>query len=152
MTREKSKRIIGIDYGLARIGVAISDELKIIASPLNTIACQKKLEDTVKIIIAEIERIQESKDCVIEEIIFGMPLRMNGNVGVQADEVKALAELLKSHIETPIVLWDERLTTVQAERSLREGKMTRKKRSKVIDNVAAAIILQSYLDHKKATL
>ncbi len=150
--KKKPTRIIGIDYGLARIGVAISDELKIIASPCSTIPCQKKLEETAKIILNEVESIEKAKNCEISEIVIGIPLRMNGQIGVQADEVKALSDILKSLIEIPIVLWDERLTTVQAERALREGKMTRKKRVKVIDNVAAAIILQSYLDNKKGPI
>ncbi len=150
--KEKPTRIIGIDYGLARIGVAISDELKIIASPCSTISCQKKLEETAKIILNELEAIKKTNNCEISEIVIGMPLRMNGQIGVQADEVKALSDILKSFIEVPIILWDERLTTVQAERALREGKMTRKKRTQVVDPVAAAIILQSYLDHKKGPI
>ncbi|NGX58067.1 MAG: putative pre-16S rRNA nuclease [Chlamydiae bacterium] len=142
----KPTRIVGLDYGLARIGIAISDELKIIASPGKTISGSKKLEYAAKNIVSEIESLKQEKSCDIEKIVIGMPLRMNGQVGVQADEVKALAQILESLIDIPIVLWDERLTTVQAERSLREGKMSRKKRSKVVDSVAAIIILQSYLD------
>lgn len=147
--KQKRARIIGIDYGLARIGIALSDEMKIIASPRATIPCQKKIEETAKTLLEEMDRIKKDKDCDIEEIVIGIPLRMNGQVGVQADEVKALAAVLESLVKTPITLWDERLTTVQAERSLREGKMSRKKRTKFVDNVAAALILQSYLDHKR---
>ncbi len=144
----KKSRIIGLDYGLARIGFAYSDEMKIISSPGKTIKSEKKLEETAKKIVDEVTRFSTEKNCTIESIVIGIPLRMNGEVGVQADEVKALSEYLKEMTEIPIILWDERLTTVQAERSLREGKMSRKKRSGVVDNVAALIILQSYLDQK----
>jgi len=146
--RAKPTRIVGLDYGLARVGFAYSDEMKIIASAGKTIESEKKLSDTAKKIVQEITSFEEEKNCAVEALVIGIPLRMNGQVGMQADEVKALAEALKGLCEIPIILWDERLTTVQAERSLREGKMSRKKRSKVVDNVAAMIILQSYLDQK----
>jgi len=144
----KPARIIGLDYGLARIGFAYSDEMKMIASPGRTIQTEKKLEDTARKIHTEVKAFEEEKNCVVEIIVIGIPLRMNGQVGMQADEVKALAEILRPLIAAEIVLWDERLTTVQAERSLREEKMSRKKRSKVVDNVAAMLILQSYLDQR----
>lgn len=148
MPAPKPTRLIGVDYGLARIGLAVSDETKLIASPFKTIASEKKLEGTAKRLISAIEELKSEKSCDIEAIVIGIPLRMNGQVGVQADEVKALAQVLETLVDIPIILWDERLTTVQAERMLREGKMSRKKRSKVIDNVAATIILQSYLDQR----
>jgi len=144
----KPTRIVGLDYGLARIGFAFSDEMKIIASPGRTIQTEKKLEETAKKIISELKAFEEEKNCCIETLVIGIPLRMNGGVGMQADEVKALADLLRPLTDAEIVLWDERLTTVQAERSLREEKMSRKKRSKVIDNVAAMLILQSYMDQR----
>jgi len=144
----KPTRIVGLDYGLARIGFAFSDELKIIASPGKTIKTEKKLEETAKKIVSELTAFEQDKNCVVETLVIGIPLRMNGQVGMQADEVKALAELLKTSTNLEIILWDERLTTVQAERSLREEKMSRKKRSKVVDNVAAMIILQSFLDQR----
>jgi len=144
----KPTRIVGLDYGLARIGFAFSDEMKIISSPGRTIQSEKKLEETAKKIASELKTFEEEKNCLVETLVIGIPLRMNGGVGMQADEVKALADILQSLISAEIVLWDERLTTVQAERSLREEKMSRKKRSKVVDNVAAMLILQSYLDQR----
>lgn len=142
-------RIVGLDYGAARIGVALSDERFIIASPHSTIQAEKKMQRTAEKVIAELHLLQENLRCEIQEIVIGIPLRMNGQVGVQADEVKHFATLLQTLTTVPVVLWDERLTTVQAERSMREGNLSRKKRSQGIDKVAAALILQSYLDAKQ---
>jgi len=148
----KKTRIIGIDYGLKRIGIAISDELKIIATPVKTLVTDKKLAHTILLVKNELQRLSAEKNCLIEQIIVGNPLRMNGQVGLQADEVKLFVEELKLLIECPIILWDERLTTVQADRSLREAELNRKKRSSVVDTVAAALILQSYLDSRSFLL
>lgn len=141
-------RIIALDYGLARIGVAVSDETKLIASPLMTITTERKSEYTIAKILKELAIHQETLHYQIEEIVIGLPLMMSGKSGLVADEVKHFAELFRKSVAFPIVLWDERLTTVQAERALRESSLTRKKRSQVVDKVAAVIILQSYLDSK----
>ena len=144
----KAKRLIGIDFGMARLGIAISDERQIIAAPYETIHAEKKTELTVAKILVLLQQLQETHACDIEEIIVGLPLMMSGRTGFQADEVKHFVQLLSQATTIPVRTWDERLSTVQAERSLRESRMTRKKRSKVVDIVSAAIILQSYLDHK----
>jgi len=144
----KASRIVGIDYGMARIGVSLSDERKILASPIATVQAEKKLELSVKKVLAEIEKQQAEKNFLVEEIVVGLPLMLNGSIGMLADEVKLFVEQLREVTDIPIVTWDERLTSVQAERSLMESGMSRKKRSKVIDKVAAVIILQSYLDSK----
>lgn len=146
--RAKPKRCIGIDFGMARLGVAISDEMQVIATPFQTIQAAKKAEFTVAKIVDLIAQLQEMHSCEIEEIIVGLPLMMSGRTGFQADEVKHFVQLLSHATSIPVRTWDERLSTVQAERSLRESHMTRKRRSKVVDIVSAAIILQSYLDHK----
>lgn len=145
----KPKRIVGIDYGMARIGIALSDEMQIIATPYQTVQTEKKTEQTAAKVVNLLIQVQENLKCEIEEIIVGLPLMMSGKTGFQADEVKHFVSLLAKSTSIPVRTWDERLTTVQAERSLRESRMTRKKRSKVVDIVSAAIILQSYLDHKK---
>lgn len=137
------KRIAAIDFGLARIGLAISDENQIIAFPFTTIKAEKKLDSTAAKVIKEL-----SGKYVLEEIIIGMPLLLSGKKGFLADEVKSFIESLSKVTEVPIVAWDERLTSVQADRSLRESDMTRKQRAKHVDTVAATILLQSYLDHK----
>ncbi len=139
-------RILGIDYGLARLGVALSDERKIIASPLTTVQAEKRMVQTVTKLCREIEQIEAQNRCNIQKIIIGIPLRMNGQVGMMADEVKVFVELLKKKVSCEVITWDERLSSLQAERSLKESQMTRKSRSKVVDKVTAAIILQSYLD------
>lgn len=144
----KLKRLVGIDYGMSRIGLALSDERQIIASPLQTLLAEKRTEETVTKILLFLSELQQTHACDIEEIIVGMPLMMSGRKGFLADEVKHFVELLSQATSIPVRTWDERLSTVQAERSLRESQMTRKKRSKVVDIVSAAIILQSYLDHK----
>jgi putative Holliday junction resolvase len=136
------KRLIGIDFGTRRLGVAISDERQIVARVLCTLEAKHRLEDTVDALLNEI------KDFSIEGIIIGMPLHMNGRVGSLADDVERFKTLLEKKSTYPIYLWDERLTTVQAERTLREANLSRKKRSKIIDSVTAVILLQSYLDNK----
>ena len=148
MDKPKKTRIIGIDYGTARFGIAVSDEMKIIAMPLMTITSESKSEKTVIKILAELKTASGLNKYEIEAIVIGLPLKMNGKFGLQADDVTHFIELLKTHTDIPIIAWDERLTTVQAERSMREGNMTRKKRSKIVDKVAAVIILQSYLDNR----
>ena len=147
--KSKPSRIVGIDFGLARLGLAISDEKKIIASPMMTLEAESKSEWTATKLVQQLKKHEESQHYLIDEIVIGMPLLMSGKKGLLADEVTHFVELIKKMIEVPIVTWDERLTTVQAERSLREGTMSRKKRSKVVDSVSAVLILQNYLDHKK---
>jgi putative Holliday junction resolvase len=145
----KPSRLIGIDFGAARIGVAYSDEQKIIAMPLTIVKTESKSEATVAKLVKELNTHALANHYTIAEIVIGLPLMMSGRVGLQADEVKHFVKLLQAAIEVPIITWDERLTTVQADRSMREGHMTRKKRAQIVDTVAAVIILQNYLDHKK---
>lgn len=140
------KRIVGIDYGLARIGVAISDPNKIIASPLKTVQSQKSLKETVQLVLQAIEGYS------VEEIVVGMPYRLNGQNSFSSDETNFFIEELKKHTSLPITTWDERLTTVQVERAMKENNMSRKKRSKVIDAACATLILQNYLEQKEYTL
>jgi putative Holliday junction resolvase len=141
-------RLIAIDYGLARIGLAFSDERKIIATPLKVIQSPKKLMVAVQLVVETLTTHQKEMNYAIEGIIVGMPLMMSGKTGLMADEVNVFIEELKKHIpDTKIISWDERLTSVQAERSMREANMSRKRRSKSVDSVSAVIILQSYLDH-----
>lgn len=147
--KPKPKRILGIDFGLSRLGLALSDENKIIATPLMTLSAEKRSEQTIQKLVEALDRLQETNNYEIIEIIIGMPLMMSGKPGFLADEVNHFVQLLSQASSIPIRTWDERLTTVQAERSLRESHLTRKKRSKVVDTVSAAIILQSYLDSRQ---
>jgi putative Holliday junction resolvase len=145
-SKSKPKRILGIDFGLSRLGLALSDENKVIASPLMTFSAEKRSEQTALKLLETLAQLQENNQYEIEEIIIGMPLMMSGKTGFLADEVKHFVKLLSQSTSIPIRTWDERLSTVQAERSLRESHLTRKRRAKVVDTVSAAIILQSYLD------
>lgn len=140
--KPKATRIAAIDFGLARLGVALSDELKIFAMPLMTITSESKSEKTVAKVVEELAKYN------LETIVVGLPLMMSGKMGMLADEVKHFVDLLRQATTVPVITWDERLTTVQAERSMREGSMSRKKRSKIVDKVAAVIILQNYLDYR----
>lgn len=151
-TRPPLRRIVGLDYGLARIGVALSDERLLLASPLMTFRTEKKSEDTVVKLVEQLQHHAVANKYTIAEIVIGLPLMMSGKKGLIADEVMHFVSLLKLHIDVPIVTWDERLSSVQADRTLREGNLSRKKRSQVVDTVAACIILQNYLDRKNMQL
>lgn len=140
------KRIIGLDYGQARIGIAISDATRKIAMPHKTLKTEKRMELTVTRLLEELKKHQKEFNYTVDKIILGHPLLLTGKSGLLADEVKIFAEHLKVQIDAEIILWDERLTSKQAERSLREGNLNRKERSKLVDSVAAIILLQSYID------
>jgi putative holliday junction resolvase len=117
--------------------------------PFMTLKAEKKTESTISKLLHELKLHQEKFRYEISEIVIGLPLMMSGQVGFLADEVKNFIELLKKAVTVPIISWDERLTTVMAERSLRESSLSRKKRSQLVDTTAAVIILQNYLDHKR---
>jgi putative Holliday junction resolvase len=132
--------ILGIDFGKARIGLAISDELRLLAHPLETIPANKNAVDRIAKIVS---------DRKINKVVIGIPLHLRGQVGESADEALALTARLRSRLPCPVETWDERLTTVAAERALQDaGKKTRKTRG-IIDQVAAQMILQGYLDRER---
>lgn len=135
-------KVVAIDYGRARIGLAISNKTKTIAFPFKTIKAGKNLEATANNIL---EAIKE-KESEIEKIVIGLPILLNGQIGDMAKEVKELEKILKEKTKFPIVLVDERLTSTMADNSLKSLDQNRKKRSENIDAVAATIILQNYLD------
>ena len=147
--RTKPTRILAIDFGLARMGLALSDESKTIATPLPTLKVGKKMEENIEELLKYLEGHQNQESYSLETIVVGLPLMMSGKVGFLADEVKHFIEVLKTKVSCPVESWDERLTTVQADRSLREGSFTRKERAKRSDRVAALLILQNYLDYRK---
>ena len=134
-------RILGLDVGSKTIGVAVSDELGWTAQGLKTIQIQ---EDEQKSGIPELEEI--IREYGIEKIIVGLPKNMNGTIGPRGEISLQFAKLLKNRFSLPVELWDERLTTMAAERILLTADVSRKKRKKVIDKMAASLILQSYLD------
>ena len=130
---------MGLDIGTRTIGIAISDELGITAQGLKTLR-RKSMEEDFKEIAAIIRQFE------IERIIVGLPQNMDGTLGRQAEKVLRWMEALKDKIEIPVATWDERLSTVSASRVLLEADLSRRKRKKVIDKVAAVLILQGYLD------
>ena len=135
-------RIMGLDIGDKTIGVAVSDLMGLTAQGVTTIkrVGKKKDIEAIKQIIAEKQ---------VNKIVSGLPKNMNGTVGPQGEKVQKFCELLKEETNLPIEFWDERLSTVAAERSLIEGNVRRENRKKVIDMLAAVIILQGSLDSKR---
>lgn len=131
-------RILAIDFGMKRIGLARSDPSKIIASPFKTIQCGKTLEETAALIIKECEGV--------DMIILGLPLLLSGKDSETTATVRAFAALLEEKSGLPLILWDERLTSKQVEKLLIEGNVSRKKRSQHVDVLSATLILQSYLN------
>ncbi len=135
-------RIMGIDYGLKRIGIAMTDIMQIMAAPFETIDSVSVKKNALKII--EIAKIND-----VSAIVVGIPFNMNGTEGEMAETVRGFIEELKKNSEIPIMEIDERLTTAQAERMLiEEGDVSRDKRKGLKDRLAAAFILQTYLDTK----
>ncbi|MGV3755954.1 MAG: Holliday junction resolvase RuvX [Verrucomicrobiota bacterium] len=132
-------RILALDHGTVRIGVAVSDELKMLAHPLEFIPADPFADFLVR--LKEIIREKE-----VELILVGMPRNMNGSYGPAALKVQVFVAALKDAITIPIKAWDERLTSVQANKILRDNKVRGDKRKEQVDKMAAAILLQSYLD------
>jgi len=133
--------ILGVDFGRARIGVAISDELQLLAHPLETISANEHAAARLAQIVGEKK---------IDRVVVGIPRRMTGEIGPAATEVLRFVDKLQAILPCAVVTWDERLTTVAAHRALREaGKKTRATRG-YVDQVAAQIILQGYLDRRQA--
>jgi len=132
-------RIMALDHGTVRIGVAVSDELKMIALPLEFIPAEP-----LGGVFTRIGQLLQEKE--VEQIVVGMPRNMDGTYGPAAEKVRGFVEQLRSITSVPIRLWDERLTSTQANRILIQGNVSRKNRKKVVDQTAAAILLQSYLD------
>lgn len=133
-------RIFSIDYGKKRIGLALSDPMKIIASPLKTVHAGKNAQETLDILLKEIAAHD------IETIVIGLPLHLSNEESETSLLVRKLKEDLEAKISIPIILWDERLTSKQVERVMIEGNVKRKKRSQHVDILSATLILQSYMD------
>ena len=143
MTQRAMNPILALDFGRARIGAAISDELQLLAHPFETIPANKQAVSR----IAEI--VREKK---VDHVVVGVPRQMNGQIGAAATEALEFVEKLRAILPCPVITWDERLTTVAAHRALRDaGKKTRDTRS-YVDQVAAQMILQSYLDWRVANV
>ena len=132
-------RILALDHGTKRVGVAVSDELRIIAQPLEYIPPEPFPDFLMR--FKEILRDKEG-----ELILIGLPRNMDGSYGPAALKVQEFVARLKAEVNVPIKTWDERLTSKQANRSLIQGGVRRDQRKEKVDKTAAAILLQSYLD------
>ena len=132
-------RILALDHGTKRIGIALSDELKMIAQPLEFVLTEPIAEFFVRL-----KQIIHEKE--VELILIGMPRNMDGSYGPAALKVQEFIAVLKDKVAIPIQTWDERLTSAQAQRFLIQGGVRRQDRKEKVDKTAAAILLQSYLD------
>lgn len=135
-------RIMGLDYGTKTVGVAISDALKITAQGIETI--QRKEENKLRKTCARIEQL--IKEYEVEKIVLGFPKHMNNDVGERAEKSLEFKAMLERRTGLEVVMWDERLTTVAAERTLIESSVRSENRKQYVDKIAAVFILQGYLD------
>jgi len=134
-------RVLGLDVGARRIGVAISDPLGITAQGLETLHRKNKKHD-----FSHLYRVIRDYD--VKEIVVGLPLRMSGAEGIQAEKIQAFAEDLRKHFKIPVHLWDERLTSAEANRLLRETDLSIEKRGQAVDRMAAILILQGWMENQ----
>ena len=141
---ETQHRVLGLDVGSKTIGLAVSDPLGITAQGLPTIRRKNKRTDFEALgqVLLRYE---------VREIVVGYPLRMSGAAGAQSVKMSAFAEELQQRFGVPVHLWDERLTSAQANRLLRETDMSIRRRAQVVDRLAATLILQGFLDHRSAS-
>ena len=142
------KRLLGVDFGHVRIGLSLSDPLQIIASPLPPIQGSKNPNTAAQHVADEIKRRQLE----IGLIVVGLPIHLNGSESERSAEVRAFAQAIKELTCIEVQLFDERLTTVQAERLLKEADFRRKQRVPIIDGVSSALLLQSFLDRQGCRL
>lgn len=138
-------RIMGLDYGSKTVGVAMSDELLITAQAVETIT--RKAENKLRQTYARIEEL--AKEYHVERIVLGYPKNMNNTLGERIEKTLEFKENLERRTGLEVVLWDERLTTIEAERTLIESNIRRENRKQYIDKIAAVFILQGYLDRIK---
>ena len=137
-------RILGLDVGARRIGIAVSDPLGLTAQGLPTLHRRNRRYDH-----SELRKMVREYE--VSEIVVGNPLRMSGQTGLQAEKMAAFAEQIEQELSLPVHLWDERLTTAEAHRLLDETGIGDARRKEVIDKMAAVLILQSFLDARAAT-
>lgn len=137
-------RVLGLDVGARRIGIAVSDPLGITAQGLETLHRKNKKHD-----LAYLDRVVREYE--VKEIVVGLPLRLSGVEGAQAEKIRVFAQDLSKHFQLPIHLWDERLTSAEANRLLRETNLSIEKRGKAVDRMAAILILQSWMEGRSNT-
>jgi putative Holliday junction resolvase len=140
-TEKRVGRVLGLDVGSRRIGIAVSDPLGITAQGLETLQRRNKRHD-----LAALERV--IRDYAVREIVVGLPLRMSGAEGTQSEKMQVFAEDLRKRFHLPVHLWDERLTSAEANRLLRETDLSIEKRGKAVDRMAAILILQGWMESR----
>ena len=140
---EAAGRILAIDYGARRMGLAVSDPLGITAQGLETLLMRAMLQlpDYLERVIGDYE---------VREIVLGLPLKLSGQHGAQADKVTEFAEELRRKFKLPVQLWDERLTSAEANRVLREAELSIQKRAQAVDRMSAVLILQAFLQARSS--
>ena len=138
-------RIMGLDYGSKTVGVAVSDALGLTAQGIEIV--RRKSENKLRQTLARIEEI--AKEYGVEKIVLGFPKHMNNDIGERAEKSLEFKEMLERRTGLPVVMWDERLTTVEADRTMMETGIRRENRKEYVDMIAAQIILQDYLDNSK---
>jgi putative Holliday junction resolvase len=143
MEQDAAPRIMGLDVGNRRIGVAVSDGLGLTAQPVLTLIRKKPRED-----LRSLARLARKYSC--QEIVVGNPLHLSGDEGRQAAKTQAFAQLLADETKLPVHLWDERLTTMEAHRILYESGRPRTEHRSLVDQVAAVIILQGFMDARSS--
>lgn len=136
-------RIMGLDYGSVTVGVAISDALKLTAQGIEVI--RRKEENKLRPTLRRIEELAAEYE--VDTIVLGYPKNMNNTEGPRAEKSKEFAAVLEKRCGLPVVLWDERLTTVAAHNAMLEADLSREKRNKAVDKVAAVLILEGYLNY-----
>lgn len=140
MSKVNPLRILGLDYGEKRIGVAVSDELGLTAQGVATIV-RKNNKQVMEELKQQINRYQ------VERIVIGYPLRLDGSAGIQCEKIDHFGRYIETVFGLPVILWDETLSTKEAESILQEAEIHWKKRRQIVDKLAATLILQGYLDH-----
>lgn len=136
-------RIMGLDYGSKTVGVAVSDPLGLTAQGIEIV--RRKSENKLRQTLARIEEI--AKEYGVEKIVLGFPKHMNNDIGERAEKSLEFKEMLERRTGLPVVMWDERLTTVEADRTMMETGIRRENRKEYVDMIAAVFILQGYLDY-----
>ncbi len=140
-------RILGLDFGSKTVGVAVSDPLGITAQPVEIV--RRKSENKLRQTLARIEEL--AKEYRAESFVLGLPKNMNSTLGERAEKSLAFKDMLEKRTGLPVIMWDERLTTVAANRAMMEGGVRRENRGEFVDSMAAALILQGYLDSLQIT-
>ncbi len=144
VTSHIKHRVLGLDVGSRRIGIAVSDPLGITAQGLDTLERTKKSRD-----FEHLRGLIRKYD--IKEVVVGLPLRMSGVEGTQSEKMRAFAEELRKKLKIPVHLWDERLTSAEANRFLRETELSIEKRGKAVDRMAAVLILQGWMESRASS-